>query len=104
MQLPPSLIVAASCLALTACASVTEPAPAATAVQTHSLFDGQRGRAVPILVYGATTRPRPLALISHGYGGRASDYTFIAEHLVRRGFVVASIQHELSGDAPLPST
>jgi dienelactone hydrolase len=56
-----------------------------------------------VLLYGVAKRPRPLALVSHGYGGRNSAYSFIARHLAARGFVVASVQHELPGDAALPT-
>jgi predicted dienelactone hydrolase len=48
-------------------------------------------------------RPRPLALISHGYGGRNTDYSFLAEALAARGYVVASVQHEMKDDPPLPA-
>ncbi|HYG47732.1 MAG TPA: alpha/beta hydrolase [Allosphingosinicella sp.] len=69
------------------------------------LIDAPRGRAVPVALYGADPgKPRPLALISHGYGGNNRAYSFIAEALVERGYVVASVQHELEGDAPMPAT
>jgi predicted dienelactone hydrolase len=68
-------------------------------------FDHARGRQVPVLLYGAVEgRAKPLALISHGYGGRNSAYRFIAERLVARGYVVASVQHELDTDTPMPAT
>jgi pimeloyl-ACP methyl ester carboxylesterase len=73
--------------------------------QTLELIDAPRGRAVPVAVYGAESgKPKPLALISHGYGGNNRAYSFIAEALARRGYVVASVQHELEGDAPMPAT
>jgi predicted dienelactone hydrolase len=68
------------------------------------LVDTLHNRAIPVALYGATPgRPRPLALISHGYGGRNTDYSFIAEALAARGYVVASVQHELLGDPPMPA-
>lgn len=71
---------------------------------TLDLVDSSRGRAVPVALYGANPgRPRPLALISHGYGGRNTDYRFIAEALAARGYVVASVQYELAGDPAMPS-
>jgi predicted dienelactone hydrolase len=80
------------------------PLIVAAAPQTLDLTDAPRGRAIPVAVYGATPgRPRPLALISHGYGGRNTDYGFLAEALAKRGYVVASIQHELAGDPPMPT-
>jgi pimeloyl-ACP methyl ester carboxylesterase len=71
---------------------------------TLELVDPARGRAVPVALYGAGPgRPRPLALISHGYGGRNTDYRFIAEALAAQGYVVASVQHELPGDPAMPT-
>lgn len=67
------------------------------------LTDAARGRAIPVSLYGYAdgNRPRPLAVISHGLGSRSTAYTFLADALVKRGYVVASIQHELPGDEPL---
>ena len=79
-------------------------AAAAAAPQNLELIDATRGRAVPVAVYGAAPgKPKPLALISHGYGGNNRAYSFIAEALVERGYVVASVQHELEGDPPMPT-
>lgn len=86
-------------LALVVAASMAVPAPSAM-----DLVDSSRGRAIPVALYGATPgRPRPLALISHGYGGNNRAYSFIAEALAERGYVVASVQHELAGDPPMPT-
>lgn len=77
---------------------------AASAPATLDLVDASRGRAIPVALYGATPgRARPLALISHGYGGRNTDYSFLAEALAARGYVVASVQHELAGDPAMPT-
>jgi predicted dienelactone hydrolase len=77
---------------------------AAPAPQTLQLLDATRDRAIPVALYGATPgRPKPLALISHGYGGKSTDYSFIAEALAKRGYIVASVQHELEGDPPMPA-
>lgn len=74
-------------------------------VTSRTDFDSDRSRAIPSLIYaGHADRPRPLALTSHGYGANPEDYAFLAEALARRGYVVASIDHELPDDAPLPST
>ena len=83
------------------------PAPAATASDPRSLnlTDAARAHLIPLALYGATAgRPKPLALISHGYGGRNTEHSFIARALAGRGYVVASVQHEIEGDAPMPST
>ncbi len=74
-----------------------------------SLFDSSRSRKIPVLFYAAeksgneSEKPK-LAVISHGYGGRSSDYSFIAKTLVMHGYVVASIQHELPSDEPMATT
>jgi dienelactone hydrolase len=87
-------------LLILAAASAAAPAP-----RELKLIDAPRGRAVPVALYGATPgKPRPLALVSHGYGGTNKAYSFIAEALAERGYVVASVQHELEGDPPMPTT
>lgn len=68
-----------------------------------TLVDPARGRTVPVALYQSHAAARP-AIFSHGYGSRNTDYSFIANHLAARGYLVASIQHEIDGDAPLPST
>lgn len=81
--------------------STSGPASSPRKVQ---LFDTARQRPVPVMLYGASraSGAKPLAVISHGYGGHDSDYAFIAAALVRRGYVVASIEHlELPGDPPM---
>jgi dienelactone hydrolase len=35
----------------------------------------------------------PVVMISHGFTGTSSDYTFLAEDLASRGYVVASVNH-----------
>ena len=97
--------VAAMPALLTNCAPAQPPqaSSAAAAPTAETLVDATRARSIPILVYGAGSRPKPIALISHGYGGRNAGYSFLAHHLARRGFVVASVQHELESDAPLPT-
>lgn len=73
--------------------------------QALELIDAPRGRTVPVALYGADSgTPKPLALISHGYGGNNRAYSFIADALAERGYVVASVQHELEGDAAMPTT
>ncbi|AWM32908.1 alpha/beta hydrolase [Hymenobacter nivis] len=43
------------------------------------------------------------AILSHGYGGQNTAYSFIARSLVAHGYFVASIQHELPTDVPIPT-
>lgn len=67
------------------------------------LVDAERQRPVPLLLYGRPGPDRPLAILSHGYGGEPGEYSFIAEALAARGYVVAAIDHELPGDPPIAS-
>lgn len=77
------------------------------------LFDKTRNRALPVTLYlpvadadvsrGNKTRLK-LAILSHGYGMKNTEYSFIADDLASRGYLVASIQHELPGDEPPATT
>lgn len=94
-------------LGMTGCASrLFDPIPPSpVVVAPRSDWDEGRARAIPSLIYSTPADgPRPLAVLSHGYGGAPEDYAFLARALARRGYVVASIDHELPGDGPLPST
>lgn len=98
-----SIVVFLVCAApRTICA---EDAPVTT--ETLSLVDETRHRSVPVVIYtDASTQVRGprLAIISHGYGGKNTDYGFIADYLATHGYYVASIQQEIPGDEPLPKT
>jgi predicted dienelactone hydrolase len=75
--------------------------------ETLSLVDTARNRSVPLVIYTdptQETRAPRLAIISHGYGGKNTDYGFIANYLATHGYYVASIQHEIPGDEPLPKS
>ena len=41
----------------------------------------------------------PLVLLTHGYTGTLTDYTFLAEDLASRGYVVASVAHTYESTA-----
>lgn len=72
-----------------------------------TMMDQERQRPVSLLLYGAPPKGRhnPLAIISHGYGGHNADYSFVAEYLVTKGYVVASIKHaERPGDPPMANS
>nr|WP_277881359.1 alpha/beta hydrolase [Hymenobacter cyanobacteriorum] len=82
-------------------------APTEMVTEQWALFDSARQRAVPVLLYRPARSHSKLqlkpAILSHGYGGHNTDYTFIAQTLVAHGYFVASIQHELPTDAPMPT-
>ncbi|GAB3280217.1 alpha/beta fold hydrolase [Larkinella harenae] len=71
-----------------------------------NLFDKVRNRLIPVALYmpQRSTAPLKLAVLSHGYGGTNKAYSFIAHNLVAHGYLVASIQHELPTDEPIPTT
>lgn len=77
-------------------------------IRTDSLklFDTLRSRLIPVALYmpQSATAPLKLAVLSHGYEGSNKAYSFIAHNLVAHGYLVASIQHELPTDEPLPMT
>lgn len=84
-------------------------------VKTESidLFDKSRNRQIPVVLYSPSEfintssgkkKKLKLAIISHGYGGKNTEYSFITNNLVRHGYFVASIQHQLPSDEPLPTT
>lgn len=82
-----------------------------TAVRTDTfrVVDLARHRVIPLVTYAPAARPTPaprlkVALLNHGYGGTNTAYSFLAKNLVAHGYYVLSLQHELPGDAPLPTT
>lgn len=72
-------------------------------VKFLELLDSARQRAIPVALYdpGSSKGAKPLVIISHGYEGKNTAYSFIATALAAEGYVVASIQQELPGDPPL---
>jgi hypothetical protein len=72
---------------------------------TLELFDKTPNRLVPVAVYTAPLQEvakQPVAIINHGYLVKNTEYVFLAELLVNMGYLVASIQHDLPTDKPLP--
>lgn len=99
------------CLLAAASDSFLHAAPAngdTLRVTSLSLMDQARQRPIPVELYTSTApkeAPHPrLAILSHGYGLRNTEYRFIASQMVAQGYAVASIQHEIPGDPPLPKT
>jgi pimeloyl-ACP methyl ester carboxylesterase len=88
-----------------ACATSDAKSIAPTSVV---LRDADRGREVPIQVTLSkrpekctSKHPCPVAVISGGYGVPYTAYSFIANALSELDYTVVSIQHDLTGDAPL---
>lgn len=78
--------------------------------ETIALHDKARNRDVPVelsLSRRALIKAKlgfgkpPVAIVNHGYTVKNSEYTFLANVLASQGYMVASIQHDLPGDAPL---
>ncbi|MBB5048783.1 hypothetical protein HNR60_003553 [Rhodopseudomonas rhenobacensis] len=77
--------------------------------ETLNLFDSTRNRAIDVDI--AVRRDAemkamagivlPVAIISHGNTVKNTEYSFLANVLAARGYLVASIQHDLPGDKPL---
>lgn len=72
------------------------------------LLDKSRNREIPIALYfPKKIQNAPLVIISHGYNynrpGANKKYSFIAKTLAQKGYLVASIQHELPTDETIPS-
>lgn len=87
----------------------------ANEIKTESLvfFDKSRDREIATEIYvrgeskgkaKAGIIKLPVAIISHGYGAKNTEYSFIADRLASRGYFVVSIQHDLETDQPLPTT
>ena len=77
------------------------------------LVDTQRNRVIAVALavrWDAQMKARagmstlPVALISHGNTVRNTEYSFIANLFAARGYLVASIQHDLPTDVPLMTT
>lgn len=100
----------AICLGLLAPAGYFAFSKLAIRHQTLDLLDAARHRhvAVDIAVRrdaefkaNAGLAPLPVAIVSHGNTVRNTEYSFLANVLAGRGFLVVSIQHDLPDDAPL---
>ncbi len=75
-----------------------------------TIVDAKRDREIPALIYlparHSSCRSDSLcqvALLSSGYGIQHGEYSFIANALSAKGYLVAAIQHELPDDPPLSS-
>jgi len=82
-----------------------------TAIQidTVTLLDGSRNRLIPVATYYAATKSaeaakKRLVIVNPGYGGKNTDYQYIAKNLAINGYFVVTIQHDLPTDDSLPNT
>lgn len=75
-----------------------------------ALYDAARDRSVPVDLYirrdkemkaMAGMETLRVAILNHGNTVGSQEYSFIANLMAARGFLVASIQHDLPTDAPL---
>lgn len=73
-------------------------------IKTLDMFDRGRDRNIPVVIYQGEKIDKPVVIISHGYGAKNTEYSFIANMLASRGYFVASIQHDLETDIPFPRT
>lgn len=78
--------------------------------ETINLFDQARQRPVSVdlavrrdyeMKANMGTRKLPVAIISNGNTVRNTEYSFLANVLAARGYLVASIQQDLPSDPPL---
>lgn len=74
------------------------------------LYDTVRNRSVPVDLYvrrdkamkaAAGLGALRVAIVNHGNTVRSSEYGFLANAMAARGYLVASIQHDLPTDPPL---
>jgi hypothetical protein len=81
--------------------------------ETLNLIDTKRNRAVAVdlavrrdyeMKADAGYWKLPVVIISHGNTVKNTEYSFLANVFAARGYLVASIQHDLPTDAPLMTT
>jgi len=66
------------------------------------MFNASRKRLIPVEIYEPITQQKlQVVIINHGYTVKNTEYSFIANALVNKGYCVISIQHDLRSDDPL---
>jgi predicted esterase len=74
-------------------------------IEEINMFDTNRSRSIPVVIYKDNKESkRSVVIINHGYGAKNKEYSFIANTLATCGYFVASIQHDIETDSPLPRT
>lgn len=81
---------------------------AAIVTDKLTLLDSARNRLIPIATYytinQASATKKKLVILNPGYGGKNTDYKYIANNLAISGCFVVTIQHDLATDDSLPGT
>ena len=74
---------------------LSQPGPYQATVQTLSVYDGSRDRALPTDLYlpQGRSEPAPLIVASHGLAGDRDGFDPIARHLASHGYAIATIDH-----------
>lgn len=73
-------------------------------------LDKSRNRQIPAAIYtnksynSSQRKKQELVIISPGYLGRNTDYSYIAKNLATAGYLVVTIQNDLPTDPPIPTT
>ena len=91
--------------------NITHPEDSiAVTLERLDLFDYSRNRSIPVALYlpDSAALKQKLVIFSHGYGENKGNsnlgYSYLNNFLAQHGYLVASIQHELPTDDPLPMT
>ncbi len=77
-----------------------------TISETKYVNDSLRNRIIPIEIYTPISKRHfnnRLVILSAGYWCVNTGYSYISNHLCKKGYIVVSIQHELQTDTILPS-
>jgi len=99
-----------ACICLVACAAYVAASKWAIRHETLNLFDTDRARPVSVdlavrrdyeMKANAGIWKLPVAIISNGNTVKNTEYSFLANVLAARGYLVASIQQDNATDPPL---
>lgn len=103
-------LIVATCVGAALLASALVAGKLAIHHEHLALFDEKRGRSVPVDLYVRRDKETsavaglevlPVAIVLHGNTVRSNEYSFLANALAARGYLVASIQNDLPGDPTL---
>jgi pimeloyl-ACP methyl ester carboxylesterase len=100
----------AACVVVALVAVVFGATKLAVRHERMPLFDTARNRSVPVDLYVRRDKEMkamagmevlPVAIVSHGNTVGSHQYSFLANMLAARGYLVVSVQHDLPTDPPL---